>query len=172
MQKFLKFIYKILQYFIKKENKYKKIADKIYIHVLDESKIIISKNFFKKIDFDSSFEIISIILIFYFKVFKDKSEIKYKNINDLLIKNLIEDFDQTMREIGIGDMSLGKHVKKYIKKFYYRIKLIDQIFSNYNEDNFISYLNSLNNINTDYTKNLALDFKLLYEKIKKNKDFI
>lgn len=172
MQKLLKFINKILQYFIKKENKHKKIADKIYISILDQSKIIISKNFFKKIDFDSSFEIISIILIFHLKIFKDKNEVKFKNINDMLIKNLIEDFDKTMREIGIGDMSIGKHVKKYVKKFYYRIKLIDEIFNNYNEDNFIGYLNTLNNINKDYAKNLALDFKLLYEKIKKNKDFI
>ena len=44
--------------------------------------------------------------------------VKFKKINEELVKNLIVDLDKSMREIGIGDMSIGKYVKKYVKKFY------------------------------------------------------
>ena len=53
----------ILQYFKKKENEYKEKADEIYSLTIDKSKKIIKDNFFKKANFDSSFEITSIILI-------------------------------------------------------------------------------------------------------------
>ena len=53
----------ILQYFKKKENEYKKIADKIYVSTLLKSKELSKDNFFKEVNFDSSFELISIILI-------------------------------------------------------------------------------------------------------------
>ena len=55
----------VLQYFKKKENEYKKIADKIYINILVKSKKLINASFFKEINFNSSFEIITIFLVFY-----------------------------------------------------------------------------------------------------------
>ena len=61
----------ILQYFKKKETEYKKIADKIYLDILDKSKIIMKQNYFKEANFNTSFEIITIILIFYLKSPKD-----------------------------------------------------------------------------------------------------
>ena len=60
----------ILQYFKKKENKYKFIADKIYLSILNKSKILIRSSLFKEKTFNISFEIISIILIFNLKTFK------------------------------------------------------------------------------------------------------
>ena len=55
----------ILQYFKKKENKYKIKADKIYLNILNKSKSLLNKKFFNEIDFGTSFELISILLIYH-----------------------------------------------------------------------------------------------------------
>ena len=158
----------ILQYFKKKENEYKKIADKIYVSTLYKSKQLSKDNFFKEVNFDSSFELISIILIFYLKTFKNINKSKYQQINDELVKNLINDLDKTLREIGIGDMSIGKYVKKYVKKFYYRIKVIDEILDNYNKERFIEFLKSIKTVNNNNTSQMATELMIIYEKIKQN----
>ena len=158
----------ILQYFKKKENEYKKIADKIYVSTLLKSKELSKDNFFKEVNFDSSFELISIILIFYLKSFKNINKSKYQQINDELVKNLINDLDKTLREIGIGDMSIGKYVKKYVKKFYYRIKVIDEILDNYNKERFIEFLKSIKTVNNNNTSQMATELMIIYVKIKQN----
>ena len=142
------------------------------INILSKSKDLINDSIFKKVDFDSSFELISIILIFYMKVFKDKKQLKYNKINDELIKNFITDLDKTMREAGIGDMSIGKYVKRYVKKFYYRINIIDSLLENYDDKKFINYLNSLEKINEECTSKLTLNLIDIYQNLKKNKDII
>ena len=157
----------ILQYFKKKENEYKKIADKIYVSTLLKSKELSKDNFFKEVNFDSSFELISIILIFYLKTFKNINKSKYQQINDELVKNLINDLDKTLREIGIGDMSIGKYVKKYVKKFYYRIKVIDEILDNYNKERFVEFLKSIKTVNNN-TSQMATELMIIYVKIKQN----
>ena len=162
----------ILQYFKIKENEYKKIADKIYINILSKSKDLIKDNIFTKVDFDSSFELISIYLIFYLKVIKDKKQLKYKKINEELIKNFIVDLDTTMREAGIGDISIGKHVKKYVKKFYFRLKTIDSLLDKKKDINFTNYLKSLKNINDGKIYDLSVKLLNIYKNIKKNKEII
>ncbi len=158
----------VLQYFKKKENEYKILADKIYLSILDKSKELIKKDYFKEVNFDSSFELISIILVFYLKIYKEKKTNNNK-INDELMKNFINDIDKSMREIGIGDMNLGKYVKKYVKKFYYRIKIIDPLLNDYSAEKFIDYLNSVKSINKNNTKNMADDLINLYREIQINK---
>ena len=131
----------VLQYFKKKENEYKYKADIIYIDILERTKLLINQGYLKENDFDSSFEIISIFLIFYFKYNNLKSKQK---INDELMSNFINDLDKSFREIGIGDMSIGKYVKKYVKKFYYRLKILDTILNKNDEKLLSDYLNNLN----------------------------
>ena len=60
----------ILQYFKKKENKYKEIADKIYISIITDSKLLIKNKYFIDINFSLSFELISIFIIYYLKKLK------------------------------------------------------------------------------------------------------
>ena len=132
----------ILQYFKKKENEYKKISDKIYLNVLNKSKSLLDKKYFKEINFGTSFELICILLIFYLKFLKDQDIDSKKRVNEELMKNLVNDLDRSLRDIGISDMSIGKYVKKYIKKFYYRLKILDSVFENDNYKELLIYFNS------------------------------
>ncbi len=157
----------ILQYFRKKENQYKNTADEIYLYIVDESRILIKKKYFKEINFNTSFELVSILTIFYLKILKDKKEIRFKKINDEIVNNLISDFDKTFREMGIGDISIGKYVKKYVKKFYYRIKKLDNILNNINADNLLIFLNSIKTLDKKYLSSLASDLMIIYQNINK-----
>ena len=74
-----------------------------------------SKNYFKLNNFDSSFEILSIILIFNLKYSKDWNDKKHILINENIIKNLIDDLDKSLRDLGISDMQIGKYVKRFVK---------------------------------------------------------
>ncbi|MDC0161906.1 hypothetical protein OAI94_01700, partial [bacterium] len=62
-------------------------------------------------------------------------------------------------------------VKKYVKKFYYRISKIDPILENFNEQIFFDYLNSLTNINKDYSNDMCRDLVGVYEEIQLEKYF-
>jgi len=157
----------VLQYFKKKENEYKILADKIYLTILKKSKKLMKKNYFKEVNFDSSFELISIILVFYLKIYKAKELNNSNKINNELMKNFINDIDKSMREIGIGDMNIGKYVKKYVRKFYYRIKLIDPILNEYSDKKFIEYLNKIKTIDKQNSKFMADDLINIYQEIKK-----
>ena len=86
----------LLQYFKKKENQYKKIADNIYINILKKSKKLINDNYFININFDSSFELTSILLIAHLKIHKEIKIKKYNKINDEIVKNFISDLDNSM----------------------------------------------------------------------------
>ena len=156
----------ILQYFNSKENEYKKSADQIYIYILKKSKILANEGFFKEKNFDSSFEIITIILIFYLYSYKQKEDYKNKKINEELMKNFINDLDQSLRDIGISDMSIGKSVKKYVNKFYYRVKKIDIILNDFKASKLENYLNSLSNINELGTSKLVSLFIDIFDDIK------
>ena len=85
------------------------------------------------------------------------------------MKNFINDLDKSMREMGVSDMSIGKSVKKYVKKFYFRVKKIDIIFNNFKETEFEIYLNSLKNIEKSNTSKLVEEFINTFADIKKQK---
>lgn len=159
----------ILQYFKKKENEYKITADKLYLEILHKARLIIKKNYFIEINFDSSFEIITILLVFYIKNFNKDDSMKKNKVNEELIKIFISDLDKSMREIGIGDMSIGKHVKKYVKKFYYRVKILDPLINDLLSNEFIDYLNSLKLINIDNTEVMRQDLIVIFKELEKIK---
>ena len=146
----------ILQYFKKKENEYKIKSNEIYLNILIKSKSLLNKKFFNEIDFSTSFELISILLIYYLKFFKNEDIALNKRFKEELMKNLVNDLDNSLRDVGISDMSIGKYVKKYVKKFYYRLKVLDSIFNNNdNNEELLDYLNSLKFINKNNSKELV-----------------
>ena len=145
----------ILHYFKKKENKEQIIATHQYKKILSDSTTFINQNnFFKLKDFKTSFEIVSIFLIMFIRknLLEDNRRF-YLKVNDVLISLFISDLDETLREKGIGDMSIGKYVKSYVKKFYFRLGKfpVDNIF--YNNPSFIEYLRIIDLVkNDDYIK--------------------
>ena len=145
----------ILQYFKKKENEYKIKSNEIYLNILIKSKSLLNKKFFNEIDFSTSFELISILLIYYLKFLKNKDIALNKRVKEELMKNLVNDLDKSLRDVGISDMSIGKYVKKYVKKFYYRLKVLDPIFKNDNNEELLDYLNSLKFVNKNNSKELV-----------------
>ena len=131
----------ILHYFRGKENKDKQLAQDFYKKILYLSNSILNKNsFFKVSNYNTSFEIVSIILIIYIKL-NIKFNIKnYKNVNEHLINNFVLDLDDSLRSKGIGDMSIGKYVKSYIKKFYFRLSKFPYEIEKIEENDFLNYL--------------------------------
>ena len=159
-----------LQYFKKKENEYKIKSDKIYLSILNKSKLLLKKKYFNEINFGLTFEILSILLIFYLNLLKERDRDSKKRVSQELIKNLVNDLDKSLRDIGISDMSIGKYVKKYVKKFYYRLKIFDLIFKNENYKELHNYLNSLEFINKNNSNELLNEFLEFFAQIKKNNE--
>jgi hypothetical protein len=160
----------ILQYFKKKENEFKIKSDNIYLNILNKSRSLLNKKFFNEIDFNTSFELISILLIFHLKFFKNKEMTSKKRVNEELMKNLVSDLDKSLRDVGISDMSIGKYVKKYVKKFYYRLKILDPIFENDNNEELLNYLNSLEFVNKNNSNELINILSKFFMEIKNNND--
>ena len=150
----------ILQYFKKKENKEQIIAAKQYKKILFESKYFLNENnFFKIKNYKTSFEIISIFLIMFIRINLSEQEKKlFIKVNDELISLFISDLDESLREKGIGDMSIGKYVKSYVKKFYFRISKFPINNNLYKNKSFIEYLKLTDLIKDDDYINVSRKF--------------
>ena len=143
----------ILQYFKKKENKEQIIAAKQYKLIISESNIFLNENnFFKESNYKTSFEIVSIFLIMFIR--RNLLEFNrnlYLKVNDELVSLFISDLDESLRAKGIGDISIGKYVKSYVKKFYFRVKKFPDDNNLYKNDSFLEYLKITDIIkNEDY----------------------
>ena len=150
----------ILQYFKKKENKDKIIATKQYKKILsDSTKFLKDNDFFKAKDFKTSFEIISIFIIMFIrKNLLEANRKQYLKVNEELVSLFILDLDESLREKGIGDMSIGKYVKSYVKKFYFRISKFPNDNNLYKNEYFIEYLRITNLIKNDDYINVSRKF--------------
>jgi hypothetical protein len=83
------------------------------------------------------------------------------------MKNLVNDLDKSLRDVGISDMSIGKYVKKYVKKFYYRLKVLDSVFENGSSNELLNYLNSLKFVNKNNSNELVDKLSEFFLQIKK-----
>ena len=150
----------ILQHFKKKDNKEQIIAIEQYKKILAESKFFLNENnFFKVKDYNISFEIVSIFLIMFIRInLLENNRKLYLKVNDELLSLFISDLDESLREKGIGDMSIGKYVKSYVKKFYFRISKFPDDNNLYKNENFINYLKLIDLIKNDDYVNVSRNF--------------
>ena len=155
----------ILHYLKKKENKEQIIAKEQYNKILYESNIFLNANdFFKVKDFKTSFEIVSIFLIMFIrKNLLESNRSKYLKINEGLISLFIDDLDESLREKGIGDISIGKYVKSYVKKFYFRIRKFPDDNNLHNNQSFIDYLKMTDLIESDNFSKVSRKFNDKFE---------
>ena len=155
-----------LQYFKIKRNNYKNQTLSIYQEIVDHSNHFIKNSLNdKNYNFDEVFEIFSIITVFYLKKLKDTNTQSNNEISQKVIDKFIKDLDQNFREKGIGDMSIGKYVKKYVKKFYYRLMILDEILQENEDINFTSYIQKFGISNFGNSMKITRDLKILYNDI-------
>ncbi|WP_339715323.1 ubiquinol-cytochrome C chaperone family protein [uncultured Sneathiella sp.] len=69
---------------------------------------------------DGRFEMISLHAFLVMRHLKGRGEAAQK-LSQTLFDQMFADMDQSLREIGIGDLSIGKHIKKMAKAFYGRV---------------------------------------------------
>ena len=156
----------LLHYFYKKENKEKNYVNDIYSRNIELSvRFIQSNNYILKKDFQTSFEIFSLFLIFHIKNFKDFKIKNYEKINEELMILFVKDLDYSFREIGIGDIKIGKYVKTYIKKFYFRLSKMEKILNSKDLDKTVEFLSKLNIIKKDQIIKASKEMLSIYLKI-------
>ena len=111
-------------------------------------------NFFKERNYKTSFEIVSIFLIMFIRInLLEFNRSLYLKVNDKLISLFISDLDESLRAKGIVDISIGKYVKSYVKKFYFRVKKFPDDNNLYKNESFMEYLKITDLIkNEDYVK--------------------
>ena len=131
----------ILHYFKSKENTEKNIAKNIFNKILKNSnQILLDNNFLNEKNYNSSFEIVSILIIIYLQLNINRKIKNFNQINEELIKFFISDLDESLRIKGIGDMSIGKYVKSYVKKFYFRLSKFPRDIDSLDQKNISDYL--------------------------------
>ena len=160
----------ILQYLKKRENKEQIIATEQYKKILAESSIFLDENnFFRIKDYNVSFEIVSIFLIMFIrKNLLEYNRKLYLKVNDELMSLFISDLDESLREKGIGDMSIGKYVKSYVKKFYFRISKFPVDNNLYKNQSFIEYLKMIDLIKNDDYVNVSRIFNEKFAEFRKS----
>ena len=154
------------KYFNLKKNNLNDQSLTFYKEIVNHSNIFIKNQISdENLNFNDVFEIFTIVTIFYLKKLKDKNTTDSKIISQEIIDSFVRDLDQHFREQGIGDMSIGKYVKKYVKKFYYRLKILDAVFENNKELDINEYLYKIDTLPKENIDKISSNLKELYNRI-------
>jgi len=154
------------KYFNLKKNNLNDQSLTFYKEIVNHSNIFIKNQISdENLNFNDVFEIFTIVTIFYLKKLKDKNTSDSKIISQEIIDSFVRDLDQHFREQGIGDMSIGKYVKKYVKKFYYRLKILDAVFENNIELDINEYLYKIDTLPKENIDQISSNLKELYNRI-------
>ena len=155
-----------LKYFNIKKNNNKNQTLSIYQEIVNHSNHFIKNSLNDRhYNFNEIFEIFSIVIIFYLKKLKDKNTQESREISQIIMDSFVNDLDQHFREQGIGDMSIGKYVKKHVKKFYYRLKILDKVLKENKDTKFNDYLVKFGIINLGDNNKLSKELNYLYNEI-------
>ena len=104
-------------------------VDKVYGIVVDQSRQPI---FYRELlipdNIDGRFDILSLHMFFIFSRLKNEEQIG-ADFSQSLFDTMFVDMDQSLREMGVGDLSVGKRVKDMGKALLGRIEAYDKAFS-------------------------------------------
>ena len=154
------------KYFNLKKNNLNNQSLSLYQEIVNHSNNFIKNNISGvNLNFNGVFEIFSVVAIFYLKKLKDKNTPNSKIISQEIIDSFVRDLDQHFREQGIGDMSIGKYVKRYVKKFYYRLKILDAVFEKNKELDINEYLNKIDTLPKENIDQISSSLIELYNHI-------
>jgi len=78
--------------------------------------------------FDGRFDLLLLHIFIILQRIKDKDN--YQELSQDLFDVMFKDMDQTLREIGIGDVGIPKHMKKMMKAFNGRMHVYQDAISN------------------------------------------
>ena len=157
----------LFNFFKNKENKEKSIALNQYNFILKKSKDLLNDyDYFIEKNYKSSFEIVSLFLIMLININLKLNKRNLANkINDNLITLFISDLDESLREKGIGDMSIGKYVKSYVKKFYFRLSKFPKNYDKTINDSLVNYLDITNFVKKNEINNFSIKLNENYMEI-------
>ena len=85
-----------------------------------------------------------------------------------MINTFVDDLDDSLRSKGIGDMSIGKYVKSYVKKFYFRLSKFPKEFSKIDINIFSNYLDDLNFVKKEKNLIVANKFFNIFKDLRKS----
>jgi cytochrome b pre-mRNA-processing protein 3 len=74
---------------------------------------------------DGRFELICLHAFLYLHRLKTEGPLA-KQVCQSLFDTMFTDFDRALREMGTGDLSVGKHVKRMVRAFYGRIRAYEE----------------------------------------------
>ena len=81
---------------------------------------------------DGRFDMIILHLFLIIKNLKDSNSASF--LTQGLLDYMFDDMDRNLREMGVGDLSVGKQVKKMAKAFYGRSECWEEALSGSSED--------------------------------------
>lgn len=87
---------------------------------------------------DGRFELVVLHAALVFRRLKDEAEAA--DFAQQLFDHLFADMDQSLREMGVGDLSVGKHIKRMAEGFYGRVVAYDKALSQVGQDDLASAL--------------------------------
>ena len=112
--------------FNNKEKKKKYLSSLIYKKIIVQAR---KKKFYSKLEvpdtLDGRFELI-VLHLFFLKLVINKNDEKENSIFDSLVKIMFDDFDMNLRELGVGDLSVGKKIYQMSEAISGRFKAYEK----------------------------------------------
>ena len=102
----------------KSKNPYAQPAEHVYGAVLDQTRRSVFYTDYGVPDsFDGRFDLLLVHIYLVLQVMLDETRAEAEDFNQALFDETFKDMDQTLREMGIGDMGIPKHMRKMMRAF-------------------------------------------------------
>ena len=114
---------------LKSRNPYEEAARNVYAAMLENTR---QKVFYEEYgvpdNFDGRFDLLLLHAFVVMRVVLKKAPEQAEEFNQALFDATFADIDQTLREMGIGDMGVPKHMRKMMKAFNGRMHAYTEAF--------------------------------------------